>query len=374
MKTQTIIIFLGLLFSFETISAQFVLKKELNMPRPGDEIIKQQVEYKDPGRSGANILWNFGQLRSINDQYQLSYANPDLVNDSLYILGLDTILPADLNGDELFVATEHNTMYYYRCTGNRLWALGHENPTTILRYSEPMLAGFFPAAYQDSIVGNYKAVGKYSSSVPLKTQGNVKIVAEAYGMIVLPDADTLRNVLRTKTIQTFSQPVLTEKEDSLIQNTRVEIYKWYSKGYRYPIFETIRNIMTVDTLTDTFETAFFYPPQEQYYLGKDDENSALREEEKAKEKPTDSWDDLYYNIYPNPVSTTLNIELYLPRTAQVKVQLWTQTGSLFSDENKGSLPQGLNLLQLNLSALATGNYVLTILLDNYPISNIIMKR
>jgi hypothetical protein len=40
----------------EMLPAQFVLKKALNAPRPGDELTKQQVEYKDPGRSGENVL------------------------------------------------------------------------------------------------------------------------------------------------------------------------------------------------------------------------------------------------------------------------------------------------------------------------------
>jgi hypothetical protein len=36
------------------LSAQHVLRSELNMFRAGDEIIKQQVEYKNPGRKGAH--------------------------------------------------------------------------------------------------------------------------------------------------------------------------------------------------------------------------------------------------------------------------------------------------------------------------------
>jgi hypothetical protein len=82
-----------------------------------------------------------------------------------------------------------------------------------------------------------------------------------------------------------------------------------------------------------------------------------------------------YNFYPNPVtSDVLNIELYLPRSAQVKLQLRTQVNFLLLNENKGNFPQGLHRLQLNLPMLTTGNYVLTILLDDYPISEIIMKR
>ena len=34
--------------------------------RAGDVISKQQVEYKDPGRSSKNVLWDFSQLDPVN--------------------------------------------------------------------------------------------------------------------------------------------------------------------------------------------------------------------------------------------------------------------------------------------------------------------
>ena len=46
-----------------------------NAPRGGDEIIKQRVEYKDPGRDGENVIWDFGQLLSVDPEYKLSYYN-----------------------------------------------------------------------------------------------------------------------------------------------------------------------------------------------------------------------------------------------------------------------------------------------------------
>jgi len=103
------------------LPAQYLLQSDLNLPRAGDEIIKQQVEYKNPGRSGENVLWDFGQLQSINDEYTLSYSSPGLIRDSIYILGLDTISMKNLAGGSLLIGTEHNTMYYYYLDKNRMW-------------------------------------------------------------------------------------------------------------------------------------------------------------------------------------------------------------------------------------------------------------
>jgi hypothetical protein len=125
--------------------------------------------------------------------------------------------------------------------------------------------------------------------------------------------------------------------------------------------------------TGHFETAFFYPPQDHYYLEDDEANLALPDNDTAG-KPVNPWEGLNYNFYPNPVTTTLNIELYFPREVHVRILLVNQAGLPVLNENKGKLPQGLHHLQINLPFLSTGNYVLTVLLDDYRTSEIIMKR
>ena len=72
--------------------SQHVLRSELNHFRPGDEIIKQQVEYKNPGRSGENVLWDFSKLDVINDAYRLTYSG----YEGVWAIGM-----------------EKNTNYYY---------------------------------------------------------------------------------------------------------------------------------------------------------------------------------------------------------------------------------------------------------------------
>jgi len=108
MKIQKLVIFLGLLVPLGTLSAQHSLQKDTNAPRAGEDIVKQQVEYKNPGRSGENVLWDFGRLQPVNDEYTLFYSEPEAINDSIYILGLDTILVESLAGGSLLIGTEHN--------------------------------------------------------------------------------------------------------------------------------------------------------------------------------------------------------------------------------------------------------------------------
>ncbi|MDR0541661.1 MAG: T9SS type A sorting domain-containing protein [Dysgonamonadaceae bacterium] len=365
-KKQILLLFLTAIPAM--LPAQFVLKRALNAPRPGDEIIKRQVEYKDPGRSGENVIWDFGKLPSVNDEYSLVYSSPSLTGNSAYIMGMDTIPASEAESDELITGTEHYTMYYYRLSEGGLHVLGHENPTNLLQYTSPLLSAAYPLASGESRSENYVSRGIYSSSQSFSNRGDVEITADAKGMMILPSGDTLKRVLRIKSVQTI-QENSSSKTQAVLEN-----FKWYAQGYRYPVFETVRTKLSNDSVeTLQFETAFFYPPQDHYYLDDDAENLALQDSEHA-EKPDNPWEGLNYNFYPNPVTTFLNMELYLPRAAHVKLQLHTQSGLFLLNESKGSLSCGLHSLRLDLPVLATGNYILTILLDDYPVSETIMKR
>lgn len=44
--------------------SQCSLTSELNKFRVNDTIVKQQIEYKAPGRSGKDVLWDFGKIIS----------------------------------------------------------------------------------------------------------------------------------------------------------------------------------------------------------------------------------------------------------------------------------------------------------------------
>jgi hypothetical protein len=359
------------------LPAQHVLRSELNLPRVNDVIVKQQVQYKDPGRSGENVIWNFGQLESINDEYTLTYSAPYLLRDSIYILGRDTIPVSELADDYLFTGSEHYTMYYYRYSGSCLWTLGHENAVTLLQYAPPLLSGVFPMKYGESRAAVYSSRGLYSGSVPFETEGKAQIEADAFGMMILPSGDTLKQVMRTSALRTFSEQLLTEAGDSVTVHTRQETCCWYSKGYRYPVFETIRNIVSRDTTeTGRFETAFFYPPQEHYYLDEDEENLALQEKsEKEEENTSDPWKGLSYNIFPNPAKLFLEVELYLPRPASVRIQLRTTMGLTVKEENRGLVPAGeISRSLLDVYTLPVDDYILDIWLDDYLISQVILKR
>jgi len=378
MNIKTIVMFLGMLIPLGSISAQHSLQKETNAPRSGDSIIKQQVEYKNPGRSGDNVLWDFSQLKVVDDEYGLTYSTPD---------------------DTIITGTEHSTNYHYVLQNDSLVLLGFDNQTTQLCNIQPEVLLKFPFQFGDTTGSYFYAHGKYGNRLEMDVMGSTQTVGDAYGMMILPSKDTLKQVLRTHTLKHIAEnsiPISSSYFEKLKAtpiicpdsiNRRlasdtvlfiIETFRWYEKGYRYPVFETVRSWELYRHSKEyTFlSTAFFYPPQEHYYLNDDLENQALLEDKKqGKPDKPDPWFGLTYNIYPNPVhSESLQIELYLPKATNVRIQVSKITGQSVLNANKGNHPAGACHFEVNITGLPVGNYALTIGLSDKVIKETLMKR
>jgi hypothetical protein len=378
-------IFLMLVSAFTgVLSVSGQLNTLHNHFRPGDVLIKQQVEFIEPGSSGGNKVWDFSKLKTINDEYTLTYSLPPLEGDSVYILGDVRYDKKKVADRELIVGTEH-TMYYYHLSGDSLLQTGHENPAVKLAYISPMILTQYPLNYGQSVSSAYKSEGLYSGTVDIRTQGTIVTSADAYGKIILPSGDTLSPILRVKTEQTIQNipdefSVNTDEND---KGKQLETCRWYSKGYRYPVFETIRNINLSDS-TQIFSTAFFFPPQDHLYLDTDPENQALLDElwketeEKQATDPTAKTvtleDIMTCKIYPNPVLSVMNIEYELKQDAKVSFELYSIEGLPVKKIAAKSKTAGNYYETIDCSFLHPKNYVLRITANGVFVNEVIIKK
>jgi len=387
MKTILLMLFtacMGML----SVSAQ--LNTLHNHYRPGDVLIKQQVEFVDPGKPGVNQVWNFSKLRTVNEEYTLVYSLPPLEGDSVYILGDVRYKRKEVSESELIVGTEHNTMYYYHLSGDSLLQTGHENPSVKLEYITPMVLMHFPLNYGQSDISDYKSKGLYSGTIDIQTKGTITTIADAYGKVILPSGDTLSPVLRVKTEQLIIDlPNQYSYNNDTMDNKGklLETCRWYSKGYRYPVFETIRNINIADSTT-IFSTAFYYPPQDHLYLDTDPENRALLDElwkdaenynntadTATKGSTTITLEDVMTcKIYPNPVESVLNLEYDLKEDAKVSVELYSIEGMPVKKISLKSRIKGIYNESIDCSNLQTKNYVLRIIANDKFVNEIIIKK
>ena len=310
------VIFSFLISGILSLSAQVRLESRLNMFRAGDEIVKQQVQYKDPGRAGENVLWDFSKLNIVNNEYVLMY---------------DTI-------GGFITGKEHNTWYYYSISGDSLLCHGYENSTTMVKNECPELLLRFPVNYGDSTFSYYSGNGRYCDRLKISAMGTISSKVDACGTMILPDGDTLKNVLRVHTVKKISENLESvflyrEKTPEAFISTdsvnyrlatdtlllELDTYRWYMAGYRYPVFETVKSISNnYGRARDFFSTAFFYPIKDHSYLDNDPENRDLlrSDTENDNQQNPDPWSGLSYNCYPNPASNDLNIEAFMPKSGR----------------------------------------------------------
>ena len=70
MKGIVLLITVG--FATSLFAQTPIIKLSHNKCRWGDRLLKWQVEYKDPGNSGENILWDYSSLKIVDDNYKIN--------------------------------------------------------------------------------------------------------------------------------------------------------------------------------------------------------------------------------------------------------------------------------------------------------------
>lgn len=381
--------FLTVLFTvFLSVQAQPQLTPSCNLMRAGDKIIKQQVEYKDPGRSGENVLWDFSRQESIDDHYELRYYAYE---------------------DSLFVGQENRTLYKYLLRTDSLFSSGFENRTTLIENSRPELLLIYPCQYGDRYESYFHGNGDYCDNLSITARGKSLTHADAFGIMILPSGDTLRHVLRLhqtrRIIHRMVPHLLTGPLDSIFNKDSIDFhlltdstylqtdrYLWYADGYRYPVFETVETTtFAYQKAAGSYQTAFFYTPEDQYYdLDSDPENQAKRDEEaqqqirmaeaRAKGNAIFKGGDiskesiLNYNLFKNTDGQTLTVEYCTNTEASVSIQLFDMQGRQLSGTQKSKRPRGFYQENLLLDNFPNGEYMLRIVANGKVFGEKVVKH
>lgn len=370
-----------LLFCSVSAHAQFVLEKKYHSLRPEDRLVKQQVEYKDPGRSGEAVFWDFSELKMIDDSYELFYSSAKDDNDSIII------------------GREHRTLYKYHTLGDSLFCLGYENTTTMMNYIDSELVLAFPFNYDSCLSDYFYGVGEYSRRLQVIIQGVSNTHADAFGTLLLPGGETLTNVLRVhhskKIIERLEPRWREELQDSILIITtdsidyhlladsvhiQLDTYRWFADGYRYPVFEAIKgSILKNRKPFNHFATAFYYTPSDQYYdLENDPENQERREklktEEEQRKKNTEkqqskkqqtgdegALDNQIINYNITTAQGRIDVEYYLSEQAEVAIMLFDMQGRLLVQKPRGMEGYGAHRFEIPTLEYPQGEYVLRIL-------------
>jgi hypothetical protein len=334
-----------------------VLTTDKNAYRAADNIIKQQVEFKDPGSSGKNLLWDFSMVQPINEEYSLNYFIPDSTNMTR------------------LCGQEHNTRYYYHQVHDTLQTVGFENYTTSMEYSVPELRMHFPFVYGDTLFSNFIGKGEYCHRNQLAIKGYTRVIADAEGDLKLPEFETVKKALRVRTLRHY-----TETGKDSVEMT-LDTYSWYAAGIRYPVFESIKTTYSKkgdkkddkgESMNDTtvFSTSFFYPPKKQ------------TSQVQTDPIPVETSDELLgvaavfteAHYMPNPVLDNLKIDYKLTRKAKVWFTIHNNIGIQLIATSPLNGEEGYYNTSVNMSSLNTGVYSLYIHVDDMIMRLNVVKK
>jgi hypothetical protein len=199
---------------------------ETNVPRDGDSMSRQILEFYSEGNEGQNVVWDFSSLSKVSDSdedvYVEYYIDPD--SSRLSVVDGNVISRFSVFADSLQIA-------------------GRETILEWIQYDVPQTIMAYPFEYGNSISGSYDGHGTYSSSLNVSVTGNLRIESDAEGIIITDELDTLYNVLRVHTLRTGSVSMhhVTGAELSDSSHMKQEIeerFEWYVRGFRYPLYET----------------------------------------------------------------------------------------------------------------------------------------
>lgn len=331
----------------------YVLSKDCNMPRGGDEFAMQRVEFLSPGDGGENRIWDFSSVGVVDADYRIRY---------------------EVEGDSIVTITKNRTAYSYRMVGDTLLWAGYENRLTCMRDSAAALSMLFPMGFGQELSREFYFKGLYSQTKEIAAAGRAVIAVDGKGMLYLPAGDTLRSVLRLKRVYDSKVKIFkygdslaaTVDNDSLLRHIET-IHSWYAEGYRYPVAETIEHVYrSGEKVLSRFRSAFICPPSEQTFSGLDEENAAVRakmlyDPQQNSESDYDSESDANVSLAKVSLATygtevTISID-NIGINADVELILTDVAGRVY-DSIPRRRASGCYIETIPITSLPNGEYVL----------------
>ncbi len=314
-----------------------------NAPRCGDSYTLRQLDYFSPGNEGKDVVWDFSELKSTGRKVQKEY-----------FLSTDSVLSC-VDGEGLS---------RYSLMDDILYCLGYDTRLKHMDYTHPMTMMTYPFSYGYSITNPYGGTGDYCKRLILKNGGTLMVEADAEGVIINHEGDTLKNVLRVHTTRLNSVSMHALSDTLMVDTSRMkqeieEHYAWYVRGYRYPMYET-SSICFYDNMTPVscIQKAYRYLPEElaDNEEFKDSVNSEILMEDSIANKACEYI--IHYEVVNN--GNTLTVKYSLDADASINALVCNSRGMLYG--RKSARNSGGNDYQMDfdITSLPMGEYVLYI--------------
>lgn len=291
-----------------------------------DSLLLKQISLKEFNIKSDGVGWSLKDVGLSKKDFRIRYNG-----------GKDTI-----------IAQEPRARVIYQQTERGISIIGAEDNLLAIQYDQPEEWLRFPMTQKDTLSGEFSGKGIYCKQIPIQRQGTYKTAVESVDSMMLPEGLVLRDVVCLHTERQITD--ITEF-DKMQQEQHH--YRWYAKGYRYPILEAIVSLRDGHTFE---EVAFYCPLEEQEKLESDRENKAERAQAKAKPSNAPNGDNGFtYKMFTDGNGVSIDYQLEGP--AKIVAILASNQGYVYQ-RRELNVPAGTGHLDINTSGLRRGQYVI----------------
>ena len=362
-----------LLLACQSLSAQHILNHEANAPHVGDRLKPLHVELPKDAFDEEQHLWDFSRMQSLEANSRQRYV---MTGDS---------------AQQRAARIENGQRTYYNIKGDSLLITGRESRLTKVMYDEPELFLRFPMQLGDSVEGYFHGRGTYCNRVALRNYGRYYTKVVEQGSMILPEGDTLRNVLLVHTeriegeqyhpdfhhdslsVYTTDSVMTCLRTDSVLAITHID--RWYAPGFRYPVLERRQEYIeertensAEDPAEEPSDIALYNAPYTQQEL-EDEYNAALRDMLASNSSGTNGGISATHandsnngspidNVNVSVSGKTVSISFDMTADTTVKALVCNVLGVVYRQESQTGHAGEHYEMQVYCGGLSAGNYVL----------------
>lgn len=349
--------------------------------RAGDKVERQQVTYKEFAKHENCAIWDLSDIESSGHLSLLEFIEN----------------PQDEQG---VIANDGNTRYCYHQSESGIFLVGYENNQSNVCYNMPEPTLLSSMAVGSKVTGCFSGYAIYTESVFSRIYGTYEYSVDEEGTLILPSNDSIKDVKRVHVLKTTGQRYLSDvknhkalrllvdsvsvySNDSVFQHLASDsifvesnVYKWYAKGFRHPIYATIETHVKGNPIG--FKVAYYCSPQYQKSLNDDNEwgsvvaNKSRFYAKRSSRQGNHNYifpDGTYVDYSLNLTSDgRVNIVILNTSAAKISCGIYTVDGVIVGQEEYDGVCKDVHSFSQSLSSYSHGVYILRISVNGQSLS------
>lgn len=307
-----------------------------------DSLQRISIHYFPPDRGGSNRVWDFSKKLSSKESSKLMF-----MKDSTGTISI----------------TEPGMIKYYMTEQDSLVLVGSESPLEKRQFVKKKITLKNPLEFGDSIKKEFRCEGMYCGIHSFREVGSTYLNVDAEGTAVFAGNDSVTNVRRIHTIDTYS--VCMDRDSAALDTAKLtqvidERYGWYFPGAEYPFLELSTSTTYLNMgITGTTRNAYCYLPEDKvsYYTTEEDDNETNQGESLVTNDNTDP-DIIHYKINTN--DGIISITYDLDEAAAISLIVANHMGFSYIHRNLTQSAGQAYTMQVDCNGLRPGTYILYI--------------